>query len=69
MSESENNNQKLKSYKAVWRKYYMTSGEDIVLASSDDEAANIMGSVIGDKEGSMQYLADDDIIEIFEIKE
>jgi len=56
-------------YDVDWAKTYIASGSIEVEANSEDEARQIVLERMGDYEGSMQYDADRDYVEAYEIKE
>ena len=57
-----------KKFAVTWAKNYCAHGEEVIEANSRVEAEEIMNERIGDLQGSMQYLPDDNYIEAFELK-
>ena len=56
-------------YKVDWDKKYYDCGTIEVLASSPEEAENIVYDQIGDYEGSLQYDVDGDDVTVYPVKE
>jgi len=56
-------------YKVDWVKKYFECGTIEVLASSPEEAENIVYDQIGDYEGSLQYDVDGDDVTVYPVKE
>ena len=59
----------MKKYSVSWSKVYYSHGEEIVYAEDRGGAEKIVEDKIGDLEGSMQYVPDEDCIEAFELTE
>ena len=53
-------------YNVSWAKTYVSSGEEIIEADSRQDAVDKMNKMIGDLEGSMQYIAEEDYIDVVE---
>ena len=56
-------------YSVHWSKTYHASGNVEVAAHSLVDAEEIVREQMGDYEGSMQYDADDDMVEAYKIRE
>ena len=56
-------------YEVEWSKTYYASGSVEIEANSKDEAKETVLERMGDYDGSMQYDADRDYVEAYEIKE
>ena len=56
-------------YKVDWVKKYFECGTIEVLASSPEEAENIVYDQIGDYEGSLHYDVDGDDVTVYPVKE
>ena len=54
-------------YEVHWSKLYCASGTEEIEADSPEEAEKIMDEKIGSLSGSMQYLADDNMIDVEEV--
>lgn len=54
-------------YEAQWTKTYVASGTILIDAGSCEKAHELVEGFIGDLTGSMQYIADRDTIEVFEL--
>ena len=59
----------MKKYSVTWTKLYYSYGEEIVYAHDRVGAEKIVEDKIGDLEGSMQYISDEDYVEAFELTE
>ena len=57
----------MKKYSVSWTKVYYSHGEEVVYAEDRVGAEKIVEDKIGDLEGSMQYVPDDNYVEAFEL--
>jgi hypothetical protein len=56
----------MKKYRVYWMKRYWSAGDLMVEADSEEHAQHIVDLKIGDLEGSMQYVPEEDEIEAVE---
>jgi hypothetical protein len=56
----------MKTFSVDWCKTYVRTGTLIVKAELKDEAEDMVDAMIGDLEGSLQYLPGDNQITVFE---
>lgn len=56
-------------YTVTWSKSYYACGEEVIEANSKVEAEQIVKENIGNYEGSIQWIPDENTVEAFELNE
>ena len=56
------------TYEIAWVKNYFARGSELIEADSEEEALQVARDNMGDYEGSMQYIPEEDWVESWGVK-
>ena len=59
----------MKKFAVTWSKTYYAHGEEVIEANSRVEAEEMVEENIGDYEGSMQWIPEENTVEAFELED